>query len=290
MNKGLIALANAANKGWFWGHYGATYIASQSLLSDFDFNSDIRTLIKQKTEDTLAKHQDLFQEFDLGPFDPNWKDRIIKTIQINLQRLRTGGHGTIYGAYALKALSENENYACQNLITGIIKLIELSNHDELTRYYDIANYDLVKFEDIANFSSAQDMIKMTFNELADVYPSQNIEGKHYFFTGEKVHLVTHAHSLIMLAELGYPELTVEGFKNQRQYIKLARQKPPSAKKLGLNKNFEPKEYWSQANLDPHHIKLPYSIFSLLKTFNQEPCKETALKFLASNHLGDLTNA
>lgn len=287
MNKGLIALANAANKGWFWGHYGATYLASQSLLKDFDFTSDITTLIDKKTEDILTKHKGLFQEFDFGPFDTNWKEKILNAIQLNLVKLRSSGHGVIYGAYVLKAISENENYACQNLINKIVKLIELSSHDELTRYYGIVNYDLVEFDNIANFTSMQDLIKTTFNELVDVYPSQNIEGKNYFFTGEKVHLVTHAHALIVLHQLGYTELAEQGFQNQRQFIKLARQKPPSDKKLELNKKFESIEYWSEPNLDPHHVKLADSLFSLLKVCNQEPYKQIALKFLASNHLGNL---
>ncbi len=36
MNQGLIALANAASKGWFWGHYGASYLAAQFYLEEIE--------------------------------------------------------------------------------------------------------------------------------------------------------------------------------------------------------------------------------------------------------------
>ncbi len=277
MKQGLIALANAASKGWFWGHYGASYLAAQFHLEEIENT----VLVEEKTKDVLAKHQDLFTEFDLGPYDAHWQEKILNAIRLNLTRLRAGGHGVIYGAYALKALLKNEDYARENLINGITKLLELAFDDDLRRYYGVDNYDLIEFDDIANFNTIENMLEYSFSELEEVYPNQDIAGKKYFFTGEKIHLVTHAHALVMLNDLGHSELLESGFRNQRQYIKLARQQPPYPKKLELNMTFKSTEYWSRPNLDTHHIKLPYSTLSLLKLYDQEPYKQLALNFLAS---------
>lgn len=287
---GLTALSVAGSRNWVVGHYGAGVLAAKFLLDQFPQKENISSMIHQRVNEYVEKHPALFGELEDSPIDPDWKAKILEGISLNLKHFRTVGHGIIYGTLALKALLEDESLAQKNIIQGITDLLTLSSQERLNRFYGIGNYDLVKVEasdKIIDYGNSTDMIKASFAELIESYPDQSIGEDFYFFTGAKLHIVTHAHALIMLEEMGFKNLAEQGYQNHRLHIKLARQTPPNPNKLKLDTSYEESSYWSDSNKDPHHIKLPYSTFALLEILDQEAKNQyesIALKFLGSRHL------
>jgi hypothetical protein len=269
LSKGIGALSKAGDFGWFHGHFGAAIIASELFISENDLNSEISSLVRNRAEKIISSEPELFCELKNESMDPKWKERILEGLNKNLNRLRTSGHGVIYGALALKILTRNEKLATKPVIDGIVKLLDLATHDNLNRYYGIENYDNIKVEPedkIPAYTSELDLIRASFHELSIIYPDQIINGKTYFFTGCKLHAITHAHALCTLNELGYSEMAKKGYENHRLQLKLNRHTPPKTDQLKVDKFYDPvkKDYWEREIDEPHYFKFPYSVLNLLK--------------------------
>lgn len=278
LTRGLMALSSASDFGWFHGHFGAAVIASELLIEECGLDSELAQLVRDRAEVMIGSESYLFKELPSSNFDPNWKEKIVKAISNNLERLRISGHGVIYGTLALKVLEKNERLATEHVISGILKLLNLTTHDNLNRYYGIENYDNVTIEPedkVPVYNSEVDLIRIAFRELDSIYPDQDVNGKHYFFAGCKLHAITHAHALCLLNEIGYSDLARKGYKNHRLQIKLNRHTPPNSTKLKANKIFSPleKSYWERDLNEPHYFKFPYSVLSLLKKLPDKEANE-----------------
>lgn len=268
LSKGLTALANAAKKDWFPGHFGAAIIAGEFLISECGLD-DVASLVRKSMDNFINTQPSLFKEINNKESDNNWKEKILHSIRLNLDKLRTSGHGVIFGTLALKAFTLREELRTKGIVDGIVKLLELTAKDGLDRYYDIPNYDEVKVEpsdNIPEYKDELDLINACFSELDVVYEDEFINNKSYFFTGCKIHGITHAHALCMLDELGYKDLSKKGYENHRLQMKLNRHKPSSPKLFKTEKIYYPfdKAYWERDLDDTHYIKFPYSAISLLK--------------------------
>ena len=276
--QGLIALSNASNMGWFHGHFGAAVIASEFFISENELNDEISTLVRKHAQKIIISQPKLFRELTDKSIDNQWKEKIIAALNKNLARLRTSGHGVIFGTLALKALEATQELTTKSIIEGIVKLLDLTAQDGLDRYYGINNYDLVKVEPedkIIPYENELDLIRTSFLELNIIYPDQAINGKTYFFTGCKLHAITHAHALCTLNELGYNELAKKGYENHRIQIKLNRHTPPKSEKLKVDKLFYPleKNYWERDIEEAHYFKFPYSVLNLLKKLPEKEGNE-----------------
>ncbi len=278
LSQGLTALSNASDIDWFHGHFGAAVIASELFICELELNNEISSLIRNKTQNVIESQPRLFGEFQHSSLDINWKEKILIGLNKNLTRLRTSGHGVIFGTLALKMLEANQELATKPIIDGIVRLLDLTAQDNLDRYYGVENYDLVKVEPknkIPIYKSDLDLIRTSFLELNTIYPDQTVDGKTYFFTGCKLHAITHAHALCTLNELGYFDLARKGYENHRLQIKLNRHTPPGAEVLKADRFFYPleKDYWERKIEEPHYFKFPYSVLSLLKKLPEQEAKE-----------------
>ena len=113
--------------------------------------------------------------------------------------------------------------------------------------------------------------------LEPLYPDQLIAGKRYFYTGEKLHLLTHAQALFRLEALGHPELKRSGGEALRRQFYLCRGRPPiasspssprSASRERMTEGPRDAEYWRQG-VDPwHDIKFAQAVSALLPTLSQ----------------------
>lgn len=276
--KGLTALSNASNIGWFHGHFGAAVIASEFLISENKLDSEISSLIRSKVENIIKSQENLFIELEQNSVDIKWKEKILTALNKNLTRLRTSGHGVIFGTLALKALEANQELAIKPIINGIVKLLDLTAQDNLARYYGVENYDNVRVESedkIPLYKNEFDLIRTSFLELNTMYPDQTINGKTYFFTGCKLHAITHAHALCTLNELGYTDLAKKGYANHRLQIKLNRHTPQKRELLKVDRLFHPleKKYWEREVEESHYFKFPYSVLNLLKKLPENEAKE-----------------
>ena len=278
LSKGITALSNAGNIGWFHGHFGAAVIASELFISENEVDSEIGSLVRNRAEKIITNQPSLFHELPSHPTDTQWKERILEGLNKNLNKLRTSGHGVIYGALVLKVLSKNEKLATKPIIDGVVKLLDLATHDNLNRYYGIENYDNVKVQPedkIPEYKSELDLIRASFQELDIIYPNQTINGKTYFFTGCKLHAITHAHALSILIELGYTDLAKRGYENHRLQLRLNRHTPPNLQTLKVDKLYDPlqKSYWEREIDEPHYFKFPYSVLNLFKKLPEDEAKE-----------------
>ena len=278
LSRGIVALSKASDFGWFHGHFGAAVIASELFISENELSNEISLLVRNRAQKIITSQPALFYELSSGPIDVQWKEKVLKGLNKNLEKLRTSGHGIIYGALALKILTKNEKFAIRPIVDGIIKLLDLTTHDNLNRYYGIENYDDVKVEaqdKIPMYKNELDLIRASFLELNAIYPDQAIDGKTYFFTGCKLHAITHAHALCTLAELGYSDLAKKGYENHRLQLKLNRHTPPKPETLKVDKLFHPlkKDYWEREIDEPHYFKFPYSVLNLLKKLPESEAKE-----------------
>ena len=278
LSRGTAALSKASDFGWFHGHFGAAVIASELFISENELSNEISLLVRNRAQKIITSQPALFYELSSEPIDTQWKEKVLKGLNKNLEKLRTSGHGIIYGALALKILTKNEKFAIRPIVDGIIKLLDLTTHDNLNRYYGIENYDDVKIEaqdKIPTYKNELDLIRASFLELNAIYPDQTIGGKTYFFTGCKLHAITHAHALCTLAELGYSDLAKKGYENHRLQLKLNRHTPPKPETLKVDKLFHPlkKDYWEREIDEPHYFKFPYSVLNLLKKLPESEAKE-----------------
>lgn len=278
LSKGIVALSKASDFGWFHGHFGAAVIASELFISENELNNEISSLIRNRVQKIITNQPALFYKLSNESIDTKWREKILNGLNKNLEKLRTSGHGVIYGALALQSLTKNERFAIKPVVDGIVKLLDLTTHDNLNRYYGIENYDNVKVEPedkILVYKSKLDLIRASFLELNAIYPDQTINGKTYFFTGCKLHAITHAHALCTLNELGYADIAKRGYENHRLQLKLNRRTPPGAQTLKVDKFYDPlkKDYWEREINEPHYFKFPYSVLNLLKKLPENEAKE-----------------
>lgn len=269
LQKGLTGLSNASNGDWFYGHFGASVLAGEFLINECELRKDLIPLVQKHIDKFIERQPKLFKEINDSDIEPDWEEKILGGLRLNLERLRTSGHGVIFGTLALKAFKHNHKLAKKNTIEKILKLLQLTSKDRPSRYYGIPDYDSVKVEPSDNlpvYKNELDLIRTAFFETEPVYPDQTINNNTYFFTGCKIHGITHGHALCILSDLGYTDLAKKGFENHRLQMKLNRHKPPDSKKLVVDKIYSvrDKSYWERDLNDTHYVKFPYSVLSLLK--------------------------
>ncbi len=101
----------------------------------------------------------------------------------------------------------------------------------------------------------------------EVIPDQSVNGKHYFFASDQLHIITHAHALRELHKLGYESLASKGIRSLEKQIYLTKLKKPLENRVSYqaSKMLDPREitFWQRNKRDPHQIKLAYSILSML---------------------------
>ncbi len=276
--KGLTGLANAPSKSWFYGHFGAVIIAGEFLISECELPEEIVPYVRKHLDKFINSQPELFKELSNDSFEPDWEKKILGSLEKNLARLRNSGHGVIFGTLALKAIRESEIKVSKSIVDGIVKLLELTTTDSPDRYFSTPDYNKVIVEpndSLPPYKNEIDMIRACFSELNVVYDDQTIDGKTYFFSGCKIHGVTHAHALCVLDNLGYKDLSRKGFENHRLQMKLNRHKPPNDEKLTVEKLYCPfnLDFWNRPLDDTHYIKYPYSALSLLKKLPKEEQEE-----------------
>lgn len=106
--------------------------------------------------------------------------------------------------------------------------------------------------------------EQTISELSLIYRDQMIDGSRFFFAGEKLHVVTHAHALLWLAELGFEEQTRAGLIAQRHFVQLARQVPPGDVAPVAPGPIDPSDpdFWKLVGDPWHDIKFAHAISEL----------------------------
>lgn len=299
--KGICGLANAHRAGTMAGHLGAAVTAGyffgedQSDLPDGVFNG-----VEGELERVIAGEEgiwfnakksgvtptELFEPFPKQEPSPNSIKSIGTALRENIGTLRQSGHNVIFASAAIRALSDHENYATPQIVTGVRKLIEGFNKVSPGRGYygkekDWLTGNQVKLNDDNNFpkyTSIPQMVDVTIGELIETAAIRR-QG-----FGGLWHIINHAAAITELDRYGFKELAGAGLPAHHQHIRLWRSLPDVEGELGAvtKAEHDPREpvYWEgmlkrdDARLT-HRIKTLYGFYTLRRFIDDEETRKNA---------------
>lgn len=290
IEQGLIGLSNAGtiNGGnWFVGHFGAEILSLAFLLINKRIEISAEQLVYERIEEILQTHAIFFDKplsiessiksLSLEDFE--------RAVENSVSNFYVDGHHTIYSALALRSFSLCPELARPEIIQGLIALLSACEAGGFDRYYQL---DQASFKDIAlrekfTFNSPLQAVEVALAQHREVITDRKVDEEFYFFSGSRLHLVTHAQALLELHQLGYDNLVKAGLPGlTKHFICIDASKvPKGAKPYNVIHQFDPRkaDFWKRAKKNPHHGKLAYAaleIFSALPQGNQA----TALKDLS----------
>jgi hypothetical protein len=214
--KGITALARAIDHSWNQGHMGCAVIAAYYLRRDVGLSAEAETEIRTETDKLIAAYSHLFVPLDAGSRSSGDLDAIPRALEGNISRFCPGGHNVIYAALGLKALRDVPRMITPEVVAGIAQLIDAFT--EMPPRADFFGVDVNGEMDVdeAAYADAASIAAFTFGEALAFRPM------YYEIQGVVGHLLTHAHTMIELSELGYPELAVRAYGAHREHAQRVR--------------------------------------------------------------------
>ncbi|WP_419205854.1 hypothetical protein [Photobacterium leiognathi] len=275
VDKGILALTNVVeidSNSWFQGHTGAALLAGDSLLHSGALND----LVKQSLQERLAQFAD-DNQYLMNPLaaSPKTTDysKVVNAIALNAQQLCHSGHGIIYGALFLNAVTNNNVVVTERMVTNIAKLIINCMDDNWGRYYGLTDYRQYQPTSLSNKG------EIDIHQLCILAVTRSTQDLHYntdehFFSGDKLHGITHAHAIFLLDKLGYKELAQQAAQQSLIQLELNDRKPESGLKKVIPKPFDLSDpnIWGRDFNDDHQIKLAHSYVELSININQPLAK------------------
>jgi hypothetical protein len=261
---GLAALVRAGEaRQWFCGHFGATLIAGAELTRSPHLRAPTRAALEALLSSLVAKHSDWFAALGDGPSPVVGVETLLDALAARAGRLRNSSHPTLYTVAGLRVLAARPEAATERVVEGLHALHECSQDDDPKRYYGVPDYFAVveraaaerEAVDAAEPTSPLDAFRRGMASLDPVVPDQTIDGRRFFFVGEKIHLLTHAHAAFTLEQLGHPEIAARALDAQRLHTRLASsgdELEPSRKTAGPHSPQEP-AFWRRPLRDPWHV-------------------------------------
>jgi hypothetical protein len=266
---GIAALVHAGeSKNWFAGHFGATMIAGARLLREPDLNGSAGLALQEKLDEMRTTHRDWFSPLD----DPGEVvvgiEPVLSVLRKSADTLRMSGHPTIYMSAALWVLAHHRELATDRVVAALIQLHDAARLDDPARHYGFDDY----FVEIENepawvsdgASESLAGLRGAFNAMDHLLPDGPIDGRRYFLNGEKIHLVTHAHAVLTLEELGHVDLVVLANRAQRSLLRLTTASHRLEAPVIAPATHTPldQEFWQSDVRDPAHlIKLAEAVIA-----------------------------
>jgi hypothetical protein len=260
--RGMGALARASEESWVVAHFGAALISGAFLLKGNSLPSDSAERLLQRLKKTI--HHDPVRYALPKPSRRCSPAAILEALDTTIATPRNSGHGTIYAVHALRVLHELPALQTETLVNAVARLTFIAQADDAGRYYGTADHMSELNRAVPLVCNTETRIEETISELRVTYDDQSIDGKRYFFSGEKIHLVTHLHALLWLEELGSRALANKGTIAQRHFIRFARQVPPGENKPLVPGRVDPTDpnYWNPVRDPWHDIKFAHAISEL----------------------------
>ena len=291
VERGLVGLANAGvlNGGnWFVGHFAAEVLSLAFLLLNKRIEKNAESLVLARIETILKAHA---QFFDTPlPIDSTEKSLRLKDfekkIENSISKLYVDGHHTIYSALALRALSLYPELARPEILHGLIALIEACETAGFDRYYGLKQESFSDHHLIEKFtfSSPLTAAEAALSQHSEVITDREADGAFYFFSGSRLHLLTHAQALLELHQLGYTNLATLGLSAFTKHCICidASAVPDGAKPYQAKQTFDPRKasFWQRAKTNPHQGKLAYAVLEVFSSLGQTN-EEQTLKDLSA---------
>ena len=259
---GIAALVRAGEKRqWFFGHLGAAMIAGVRLLRDPDLPGPAALALCARLQALRVSHREWYAPLESRGVAGVSTEPILERLRQTAGILRMSGHPTIYMSAALHVLSRRPSLATEGVVASLVQLHEDARDDDPARHYGHSNYfewvdeELIDADLDGGQVGSLVALRVAFASLDHLVADQRTEGRTYFFTGEKIHLVTHAHAIATLEELGYPDLASLAGRAQRSLVRLtecSNRLTPSAVESAHSTPFEA-SFWEQEVPDFSHV-------------------------------------
>ena len=280
LEKGLIGLSNAGviNGGnWFVGHFGAEVLSLACLLLNKRIEKNAEGLVHDRIEEIFETHA-IFFETPLPTTSltnsPGLQD-FEMAVENSISSFYVDGHHTIYAALALRSFYHYPELARPEIIQGLIALLSACETGGFDRYYGLDHTsfkDAVLLEKFA-FDSPLQAVEIVMAQHREVVTDRNVAEEFYFFSGSRLHLVTHAQALLDLHQLGYYKLVKSGLPSLTKHCICidASQVPEGAEPYKVKQQFDPRkvDFWQRAKKNPHHGKLAYAVLEIFSALPQK---------------------
>jgi hypothetical protein len=267
VKNGILALANVVEcdrAGWIQGHVGSSLLAGSALLKSGVLSEASYDSLQSRLQKQIEKYEHLLKPLESSQLTSDYT-AILNAIAQNTCQLSRSGHGVIYGALFLKAISTNDINVSEIAVLNIAKLIVNCTEDNWGRYFGLVDYRQYKLSDITEIDIS------TLCALAVTRSSSNVylDTSDHFFAGEKIHGITHAHAVFLLNELGYTDLARKAALQLFIQLDLNDLKPDSGLQSAQPKSFELSDpmVWGVGFKDEHQIKLAQSYSELSTELN-----------------------
>ncbi len=279
VEKGLIGLANAGSLdggNWFVGHFGAEVLSLAFLLLNKQVEPDAEGLVFKRIDEIFTVQAKFFdtpinsstatKTKSIGA-SPELNDLESK-VQACSSQLYIDGHHTIYGALALKAFNLYPELVKPALIQGLTSLLTVCESAGFDRYYKLPSKALTdkKLIEKYTFTSPLCAAESALEQHHTIYPDGEADGQFYFFSGSRLHLITHAQAILDLQNLGYDDIASNALKAYTQHcICINESKSPTdVQPIKAEAKLDPRKtsFWLRAKSNPHHGKLAYAVLDI----------------------------
>jgi hypothetical protein len=257
---GMAAFVRAGErKQWFFGQLGAANIAGARQHRDSKLPGEAGLALHARLLDLLERNRDWYAPLEAADPASCWRESILDLLRQHAGCLRTSGHSTIYITTALDALSRQPELATDRVIEALRSLHASGREDDPARYYGVPDYfestEKAPSEVAPGERSATEAFRMAIASLDHLVADREIDGRYYFLTGEKIHLLTHAHAMGTLEELGHPDLAEIASSAQRNLASLVAVSRTLAQPPIEPARYSPfdAEFWEQDVQDPAHV-------------------------------------
>ncbi len=248
---------------WFNAHFALALLAAYWLAKELKLDDETCAALSKQCDDLIETFPPLFEPLDLqnGPSDPTALDTLAPLLQEGAGRYLRSGHNVTYAAYLLKALREMPEFCTPEVIRRVYELIENCNGAVGREDAPIPSES-----DMPAYSSVADMIERLFELMISC-------------SGNVGHVLTHAHALTELHELGYTDDVQKGLDAHRAHALLVRSQQKDAPlpddRIIHNKDPLGADFW-KGNVKTHRFwevghtfKYPYS-FHRVKKYVSDP--------------------
>lgn len=280
IEKGLLGLSNAGliNGGnWFVGHFGAEVLSLAFLLLNKRIEKKAQQLVFERIELVFNTHAIFFETpipTNGSTTSPGLED-FEKAVENSISSFYVDGHHTIYAALALRSFSLYPELARPEIIRGIIGLLKACEAAGFDRFYGLekSSFTDIRLLKKFTFNSALQGVEVALDQHSEVITDRKADGDFYFFSGSRLHLVTHAQALLDLHQLGYDKLVKSGLPGLTKHCICieASAVPEGVEPYKVRQQFDPSKaaFWQRAKTNPHHGKLAYAVLEIFSALGQQ---------------------
>lgn len=287
---GLTGLANAHRAGTMAGHLGAAVLAGFFLGEDHpNFPAEVFTGLQRELDRIVAGEEGIWfdpqragisaqQLFSLSlvtASDPEPIDGIAAALSDNIDALHESGHNVIFASIGLRALHRHAEFAADDVVSGIRRLIAAFHGTYGGRGYFGKSVGWRNAEDV-DLGGA--LSKHRFSEISSMVDTTlkvHVETAHLRKQGfgGLWHVINHAAAIVELNRLGYTELAQRALASQHRHLLLWDALPDVESELGpvIPAMHDPREpaYWDEtlkrddARLT-HRVKTLFGFLTLVE--------------------------